>query len=60
MLTTIQLNDQFRLETDEIRNLRSERMLPAESKSIQLSAAQVKLQPLLGISLVATQLSGFR
>jgi hypothetical protein len=53
MLTAIQFDDQLFLETNEIRDIRPNRLLPAELESSELASAQSEPKFAFGICLVA-------
>jgi hypothetical protein len=58
MLAAVQFNDQSGLETYEIRNIRTDRLLAAEFETCELTAAQGKPQFALDIGLFAPQFPG--
>lgn len=56
MLTAIHFDDQARVQTHEVREIRANRMLPAELPSRQAACAEVISQALFRLRALLTQL----
>ncbi len=58
VLASIELNDKFRFEADEIDNVRIDRLLPPKFHFLKSAVAERLPQPALDVGLIATQLAG--
>jgi len=58
MLPTVELDDQMVLETDEVREVRADRVLAAEPEAANLPVAEVSPQSSLGVGRMKSKVAG--